>query len=311
MSRYSSGRVPANRWPLWGLVALAALAACGDDSPAGPGRDITPDSPLYSTAPSDGALAYVTNALSNNVSVIQTSDNTVVATVAVGDVPRGVAVTPDGAVVYVTNGGSDNVSVIRTSDNTVVATVAVGSEPVGVAVTPDGALVYVTNFSSNNVSVIQTSDNTVVATVAVGSLPEGVAVTPDGAFAYVTNFRSDNVSVIRTSDNTVVATVAVGSDPVGVAVAPTTEACTIETLRDHVEALVAAAKLSQAAGHALSVKLEAALRLLERGKTKAAGNVLGAFLNQVEALVRSRRLSDADAGPLRDQAACVRTQLQG
>ena len=184
MSRYSRDRLPANRWPRWGLVALAALAAC-DDSPAGPGRGTTPASPLLSTAPGDGAFAYVTNE------------------------------------------GSDNVSVIRTSDNTVVATVAVGSSPFGVAVTP------------------------------------------------------------------------------------TTEACTIEALLDHVEALVAAGKLSRAEGHALSVKLEAALRLLERGKTKAAGNVIGAFLNQVEALVRSRRLSDVDAGPLRDQASCVRTQLHG
>jgi YVTN family beta-propeller protein len=75
----------------------------------------------------------------DNVSVIQTSDNTVVATVAVGDFPQGAAVTPDGAFAYVTNYFSDNVSVIQTSDNTVVATVAVGFGPFGVAVTPDGA----------------------------------------------------------------------------------------------------------------------------------------------------------------------------
>jgi len=129
--------------------------------------------------------------------------------------------------------------------------------------------------------------------------------------AYVTNAGSDNVSVIRTSDNTVVATVPVGLEPSGVAVTPTTEACSIEALLDHVNALSAAGKLSRAEGHALSVKLEAALRLLERGKTKAAGNVIGAFLNQVGALVRSRRLSDADARPLRDQATCVRTPLRG
>jgi Beta-galactosidase jelly roll domain len=91
----------------------------------------------------------------------------------------------------------------------------------------------------------------------------------------------------------------------------TIEACTLEALLDGVEALVAAGNLSRDQGHALSVKLAAALHLLERGKTKAAGNVIGAFLNQVGALVRSRRLSDADAGLLRDQAACVRTQLHG
>ena len=312
MSRYSSGRLPGNRWPRWGLVALGALVACGGDSPAGPGRDLTPGSPLYSTAPSNGTFAYVANNSSDNVSVVRTSDNTVVATVAVGSRPQDVAVTPDGAVAYVTNNGSHNVSVLRTSDNTVVATVAVGLLPGGVAVTPDGNFAYVTNFGSDNVSVLRTSDNTVVATVAVGFAPLDVAVTPDGSFAYVTNFFSDNVSVIRTSDNTVVATVAVGSQPFGVAVTATpAEACTIEALVEHVNALSAAGKLSRAEGHVLLVKLEAARRLLEQGKPEAAGNAIGAFLNQVGALVQSGRLAETEAGPLRDQAACVRTQLHG
>ncbi len=42
----------------------------------------------------DDDFVYVANLLSNNVSVIQTSDNTVVDTVAVGDQPTVVAVTP-------------------------------------------------------------------------------------------------------------------------------------------------------------------------------------------------------------------------
>jgi hypothetical protein len=53
----------------------------------------------------------------------------------------------------------------------------------------------------------------------------------------------------------------------------------------------------------------AALRLLEQDHTKAAGNLVGSFLSQIEALVRSRHLSDADAQPLRDQATCVAAQL--
>ena len=51
--------------------------------------------------------------------------------------------------------------------------------------------------------------------------------------------------------------------------------------------------------------------LLEQGKPEAAGNAIGAFLNQVGALVQSGRLAETEAGPLRDQAACVRTQLHG
>ena len=77
----------------------------------------------------DGKHAYVTNIDSNNVSVIDTATNTVVATVPVGNNPCGVAVTPDGKHVYVTNDGSNTVSVIDTATNTVVATVPVGTWP--------------------------------------------------------------------------------------------------------------------------------------------------------------------------------------
>ena len=165
-------------------------------------------------------FAYITNYVANNVSVIDTATNIVVATVAVGDLPVGIAVTPDGSHVYVANSLPNSVSVIDTATNTVVASVSVGGQPTGVAVTPDGKHTYVTDLGSNSVSVIDTATNTVVATVAVGSSPYGVAVHPDGKHAYVTNAGSGTVSVIDTATNTVVATVAVGSFPYGVAVHP-------------------------------------------------------------------------------------------
>jgi YVTN family beta-propeller protein len=95
----------------------------------------------------------------------------VLATVAVGAFPGGVAVNPAGTRAYVANQNSNNVSVIDTASNTVVATVVVGTAPFGVAVNPAGTHAYVANVSSNNVSVIDTTSNTVVATVAVGTGP--------------------------------------------------------------------------------------------------------------------------------------------
>src|SRR5262249_61487809 len=47
-------------------------------------------------------FAYVTNSLSNFVSVIDTATNTVVATVPVGSFPQGVAIPPDGTNAYET-----------------------------------------------------------------------------------------------------------------------------------------------------------------------------------------------------------------
>lgn len=114
------------------------------------------------------------NNLSDNVSVINTGTNTVVAIVDVGTFPDGVAVNPAGTFVYVANSSSTNVSVINAATNAVVAMVAVGSEPIGVAVNPAGTFVYVANEGSDNVSVINTATNTVTATVAVGSYPSAV-----------------------------------------------------------------------------------------------------------------------------------------
>ena len=71
-------------------------------------------------------FAYITNTGSNSVSVIDTATNTVVATVAVGFAPLGVAVNPAGTRVYVANNGTNSVSVIDTATNTVVTTVTVG-----------------------------------------------------------------------------------------------------------------------------------------------------------------------------------------
>jgi len=165
-------------------------------------------------------LAYIVNDISNNVSVVDTSNNTVVATMPLpGNIPNGVAVKPDGTRAYVTCSGSNSVVVIDTLNNTVMTTVDLPApaQPQGVAVTPDGTRAYVANLGTNTVSVIDTSSNTVVATVGVG-FPRGVAINPDGTHAYVT--RGSFVAVIDTSTNTVVHTITVGSGSWGLAVNP-------------------------------------------------------------------------------------------
>jgi YVTN family beta-propeller protein len=174
-------------------------------------------------------FAYITNSHSNDVSVIDTATNTVVATVPVGGNPYGVAVDPDGTRVYTVNIGGEpgvctsqpgSVSVIDTATNTVVATVTVGLLPVTAAVHPDGTRVYVANACSDTVSVIDTASNIVMAIIPVGRAPEGVSVNPTGTRVYVPNAGSNDVSVIDTATNTVVATVPVGIHPVSGAVNP-------------------------------------------------------------------------------------------
>ena len=119
----------------------------------------------------DGTKVYASITGANEVSVISTATDAIVATVPVGANPAGLAITPDGSTVYVANQTTNNVSVISTSTNAVVATIPVGLAPTGMSVTSDGSEVYAVNQKTNNVSVIGTGSNIVVATVNVGSYP--------------------------------------------------------------------------------------------------------------------------------------------
>ena len=155
--------------------------------------------------------------IASNKKINPTLSNPVVATVAVGLYPYGVAWCGSNDRVYVVNNGAASVSVINPATNTVVATVAVGVSPYGVAWCGSNDSVYVTNAGTASVSVINPATNTVVATVAVGLNPYGVAWCGSNDRVYVANYGVSSVSVINPATNTVVATVAVGLNPYGVA----------------------------------------------------------------------------------------------
>src|SRR5438105_3825196 len=165
-------------------------------------------------------LLYVANFAASTVAVVNSSTNTLQATIPVGANPYYAAVNAAGTRVYVTNFNSNNVSVLDTASNTVVATIAVGLEPVGVALDQVGNVAYVSNFLGASVSAVNTANNTVSATIPVGDHPAAVAVNSAGTLAFVINSGSNNVSVIATATNTVIATIPVGSAPSGITYSP-------------------------------------------------------------------------------------------
>jgi YVTN family beta-propeller protein len=182
---------------------------------------------LLSSAPTCAQKVYITNYRSNNVSVIDTTINKVIATASGIISPYGVAVSPDRSKAYVTgvSGAISNISVIDTASDTIIGTISYplqgGAGAVGIAFSPDGKEVYVTNTRpADTLSVIDTRTNTVIATIPVGDNPVGLAVSPNGSKVYVANYDDDHVSVIDTATNTVVANIPAISSGFGVAITP-------------------------------------------------------------------------------------------
>jgi|GEM_PF-5204744 len=167
----------------------------------------------YPTATAYAPYAYVANQQSNNVTVVSTVTNAIVATIPVGKNPISTCFSPDGTRVYVTNSGSNNVSVINTATNTVIDSVTVGNSPYGASITPDGKKIYVGNGSSNDVTVINAANNSVIKTIPVGDYygdPDAVSISPDGSKVYVANYFGP-LSVINTATDSISTTTSAGN----------------------------------------------------------------------------------------------------
>ncbi|MBL0340072.1 MAG: T9SS type A sorting domain-containing protein [Bacteroidetes bacterium] len=164
--------------------------------------------------------AYITNSAGDNVTVIDVTSESVIATIPVGSFPTGICVSPDGTKVYVANRDDNSLSVINTATNTVATTIAVGYIPIGVVVTPDNSKIYVACIGEDKVKVIDATTNIVSAIIPVNASPMGIDVSPDGSKIYVSCRGDDVVNVISTVANQVIDTISVGSHPGSIMVNP-------------------------------------------------------------------------------------------
>jgi YVTN family beta-propeller protein len=155
-----------------------------------------PDAMVFDAATN---RVYVANGHSNNVSVIDTQSNKVVATILVGGNPQGIALNTRTDRIFVTNTGDNTVSVISTASNSVVATLPAGPEPIGVAADPVTNRIIVGNYdgSDRTVTIIDTAQNVVLTPPpAFGDFPYAVAVNPSMQRAYVSLSSESSVAVL-------------------------------------------------------------------------------------------------------------------
>jgi YVTN family beta-propeller protein len=163
-------------------------------------------------------FAYITNAGSNSVSVIDTSTNSVVATIAVGNYPVGLAVDPMGTLVYVANVDGRSLSFIDARARWNFMSSEYLDKPAGIAAHPDRTRVYMAMHTSGEILVLDLSASSSTA-INVGPSPFDVAIDRAGLRVYVTGSTSNRFTVIDAGTNSVIATLPLDS-PAGLAVHP-------------------------------------------------------------------------------------------
>jgi len=222
-------------WPaLPALLASSLIALPGIAAPAAPTYQV-----------------FVSNEKSGDLTVINGSDFSVAATIAVGKRPRGIHVSPDRKTVYVALSGTpieappqidahgnpvfakksgadddddansdkaaDGIGVVDVATRALKTKLNAGSDPEEFDLSKDGKHIYISNEDIKTASVINSASGKLEHIIPVGQEPEGVTTTPDGKQFYVTCEAGGDIYVIETSAYTVAAHFKVNGRPRSVA----------------------------------------------------------------------------------------------
>ncbi|MCK5066204.1 MAG: Ig-like domain-containing protein [Bacteroidales bacterium] len=150
----------------------------------------------------NGDIAYVSNHLSHDVSVIDLDEMVVVETIAVGVNPYGLVVSPNGDLLYVANTTSEDIIYIDVDPNSggydkVVRSVRTNASNTGIDVSPDAGLVLIACEQGILYLITDQDDpafNTINRTVNTSASASGVKIMPDAGLAVA--FTEDNYLVV-------------------------------------------------------------------------------------------------------------------
>ena len=132
---------------------------------------------------------WVVNQDNDSVSVFDAVTNAKLAEIAVGLMPRSIALAPNGNV-WVTNKGAATISVISPSTLAVAQTVVLpyASQPFGVAFAPTGGSAFVALEATGRLLKLDANSGAQTGALDVGPNVRGVAVSADGTSVFVSRF---------------------------------------------------------------------------------------------------------------------------
>jgi YVTN family beta-propeller protein len=186
-----------------GVFAVVVLALAAQPAPKQSASSVKERylSPIEMAFSHDGRLLFVVCQDSDEVRVLDVQSGKIIRNVAVGHLPRAIAVAPDGKRLYITNAWSDSVSVIDTTSFEVIQTLPTGSEPTGVVADRDGAFLYVASRLSSDVSVIDLKTGQESKRLAAGQGASYLALSPDGRSIYCTHVYPNRGPVRTTPES--------------------------------------------------------------------------------------------------------------
>jgi YVTN family beta-propeller protein len=178
--------------------------------------------PVSLSVDADGKFAYVANAGSNSVSILNLDARREVAQLGVGEQPAEAILSPDGKSLVVSNRGGNSVTIIGPQTRRVRAIFGDCPGAGDAVILPDSSKAFVACSAGHQVMVIALASSKfnpggpdrLEAYMDVGRAPAQLALKPDGGEIFVSNSLSDSVSEIYNTTDEVGDTYLIGADPV-------------------------------------------------------------------------------------------------
>jgi len=169
-----------------------------------------------------GKRAYVANAKSGSVSIMDLEHRVRVRIIPAGEGAEGIGVQPDGKVVWVADRDENRINIIDTRTAARIASMDAENAPLRVVFTRDGEHVLVSNAGGDSLSVFSSSTHRREATIHFSSnaVPIGIFLPPMPDIAYVALSRRNQIAVIDLRNFSLLDTWNVGPNPDGMAYTP-------------------------------------------------------------------------------------------
>lgn len=178
--------------------------------------------PAHIVFTQDGKYVLVTNNESNNVTVLDGKNYSIVQNFSTGTGPHGFRISQDNKTAYIANMGEDTISVIDITTLKEIKKINVGKSPVTTGITKDGKTLVVTLNAENMVAIVDLATDK-IEKIPVGQGPAQVFIQADDKFAIVANQGtkqqpSNTISKIDLATKKVMATIETGKGAHGVVI---------------------------------------------------------------------------------------------
>lgn len=226
----------------------------------------------------------LTNYNSGNVSIVNTTTESVVGAVEGVGAPDGIVFDPAVDEFFVTDVTSDNVTAINATTDRVVAEIPVGARPQSIVLDPTDGLLYVADVGSGagpaNLTAIEAASGATLATVPVGTRPIALAWLSGNDLVAAANLGSSNVTVDYAANATPAYSVSTGTGgPDALAYAPDANTLFVANLYANNVTIVDAAS-----GDSFGVPVPAAPEVEGYDPTEATVLVLSQMVPTITAL---------------------------